>query len=164
MSDLEHSLFDKKQATVYDAAAKQVRKAIDDALYNSKTRLYRIAKFEDGAVMDANLDQWYVGTVTILWPQLFGVLEEHSSQAKRQRDAVNASWDGTPNPDWTVAFADPDRFVWTSVGYAALQSGDCARARTHANFVRAQKFPNLDWPWTVEDAGWLLRTLSGFGK
>jgi hypothetical protein len=79
-------------------------------------------------------------------------------------DAVNRSWDGNPNPSWTVDFADPDGFVWTSVGHAALLSGDCARARAHTSFVRAHKFPNLDWPWTVEDAGWLLRTLSRFGK
>jgi hypothetical protein len=164
MADLEHSLFDTKQASRYADAAKQVRKAIDDSLYNGGTRLYRVAKFEDGAVLDANLDQWYVGTVTILWPQLFGVVEERSSRSQQQMDAVNGSWDGNPNPDWTVAIADPDGFVWTSVGHAALLSGDCARARAHTSFVRAHKFPNLDWPWTVEDAGWLLRTLSRFGK
>jgi hypothetical protein len=164
MADLVHSLFDKKQAPRYDGAARRVRHGIHESLYNRKARLYRIAEFENGAVLDANLEQWYVGTVTILWPQLFGVVDERSSRAKRQRDTVNRSWDGNPNPDWTAALADPDGFVWTSVGYAALQGGDCARARTHANFVRAQKFPNMDWPWTVEDAGWLLRTLNGFGK
>jgi hypothetical protein len=164
MTDLEQTLFDKKQALVYDQAAKRVRKAIDDVLYSNKTQLYRIAELEGGALMEANLNQWYVGTVTVLWPQLFGVVEERSSRSKRQMDAVNQSWDGSPNPDWTTTLADPDGFVWTSVGHAALLSGDCARARAHTNFVRAQKFPNLDWPWTVEDAGWLLRTLSRFGK
>jgi hypothetical protein len=164
MADLAHTLFDKKRASVYDGAASRVRHGINESLFNRRARLYRVAEFENGAVMDADLNQWYVGTVTIVWPQLFDVTRERSSRAKRQMDALNRSWDGNPNPDWTAAFADPDGFVWTSVGHAALLSGDCARARAHTNFVRAQKLPNLDWPWTVEDAGWLLRTLSRFGK
>jgi hypothetical protein len=164
MADLEHSLFDKKQASRYDGAARRVRHGINESLWNKKARLYRIAEFEDGGLMDADLDQWYVGTVTIVWPQLFDVTGDRSSRAKRQMEALNKSWDGSPNTNWTAAFADPSGFAWTSVGYAALLSGDCGRARAHANLVKAKKFPNLDWPWTVEDAGWLLRTLSGFDK
>jgi hypothetical protein len=164
MADLERALFDKKQARRYDDAASKVRHGINTSLYNRRARLYRVAEYENGTMLEADLEQWYEGTVTLAWPALFGVIDGNSRRAKRQMDTLNKSWDGNPNPDWTVAVADPGGFLWPSIGHAALLSGDCARARSQAQFIKSQKFPGMDWPWTVEDAGWLLQTLSGFGK
>ncbi len=164
MASLEHELFSNQQAGVYNDAAERVRRGIDKSLYNQRARLYRVAQYEYGATLEADLDQWYEGTVTLAWPSLFGVISASSDRARQQMAALNGSWDGNLNPDWTVDVADPTGFLWPSIGHAALLSGDCARARTHATFVKAQKFPSMDWPWTVEDAGWLLQTLSGFGK
>jgi hypothetical protein len=164
MASLEHKLFSNQQAGVYNDAAERVRQGIDKSLYDQKARLYRVAEYENGALLEADLDQWYEATVSLAWPTLFGVISATSDRARQQMAAVNGSWDGTLNPDWTVDVADPSGFLWPSIGRAAQLTGDCARARTHANFVKAEKFPGMDWPWTVEDAGWLLRTLNGFGK
>ncbi|MGB4979573.1 MAG: hypothetical protein WBR35_22775 [Anaerolineae bacterium] len=46
------------------------------------------------------------------------------------------------------------------MGYAALLTGDCAWARAQADFVKDKRFPNFPFPFTVEDGGWLLMTLS----
>src|SRR5262249_14686572 len=164
IASLEHALFSSKQAGQYDAAAQRVRNSMNDTLYNKRTGLYRVAEYENGTMLEADLDQWYEGTVTVAWPTLFGVIEGSSNRAQHQMTALNASWDGAPHPDWTVAVADPSGFLWPSIGHAALLSGDCARARSQVQFIKAQRFPNMDWPWTVEDAGWLLQTLNSFQK
>lgn len=156
---------DRAAARRYTAAAERVRDGIFRSLFDEGTGLYHVAKHV-GGVDEANLDVWYPGTVPIAWPHLFGVTAGDSDIAQAQMAALNESWDGSPNPDWTTNVVDPSGFLWPSIGYAALLTGDCDRARRHANFVKELKFPNehdpvgFAWPFTVGDGGWLLRTLS----
>jgi len=155
MAKLEKKVFrDKKAAHFYERAAKRVKKGIQKWLFNKGTRLYRIAKFENGSFQEADLNQWYPGTVAIAWPHLFGIINPHSGRARSQMSAINDNW------DWSVSFADPGGFPWTSIGYAALLTRDCERVLEHADLVKSLKFPDFDYPFTVGDAGWLLRTLS----
>jgi hypothetical protein len=167
MARLEAQVFgDRKAARRYAVAARRVRHGIFQSLFDESTGLYYVAKFEGGNTQPANLNQWYPGTVAIAWPHLFGVTAGDSDIAQAQMAALNDSWDGDSNPDWTTTIVDSSQFLWPSVGYAALLAGDCERARRHANFVKGSKFPNEDdptgfaWPFVVDDGGWLLRTLS----
>jgi hypothetical protein len=153
MANLEHALYSNQQAGLYDDAAQRIRLGINGSLYNGRAGLYRVAEYEDGRMLEADLDQWDEGTVTLAWPSLFGVIDANSDRARRQMAALNGSWDGNPNPDWTVAVADPAGFLWPSIGHAALLSGDCARARAHTKFVKSQKVPNMDWPWRWKTPG-----------
>src|SRR5262245_3858399 len=118
MASLEHKLFSNQQAGVYNDAAERVRQGIDKSLYDQKARLYRVARYEFGATLDADLDQWYEGTVSLQWPTLFGVISATSDRAREQMAALNGSWDGTLHPDWTVDVADPAGFLWPSIGHA----------------------------------------------
>ena len=73
--------------------------------------------------------------------------------------ALNESWDGSPQADWTKTVVDPTGFVWPSIGHAALLTGDCERARRHTTFVKNEKFPDFPWPFDLSEGGWLLMTL-----
>ena len=170
MEQLERDVFnDLAAAATYQSAAERVRKgmleaqpqlAFPEPLLNGATDLFRVAKFENGTFQEADLDQWFPGTVALQWPYVFGVIEPRSTRAAKQLAAMNASWDGSPNLDWTTTTVDPTGFLWPSIGYAARRAGDGVRARRHADFVLSRRFPDFDYPWTIDDAGWLLQTLS----
>ena len=174
MAVLEAEVFgDPTAAKTYDVAADSVRSAISQLLYNPDSSRYRTAKLNDDSFQEANLDVWYPGrtdttgfTLHLVWPHLFGVEPDGSARTLSQMAELNASWDGSPNPDWTSAFVKPppDEFPFHSVGHASLLAGDETRAVSHANFVKSEKFPivgdDFAWPFTVYDAGWLLRTWS----
>ncbi len=171
MESLEARVFvDRPASQVYSRAAARVQDAIRDSLLNPTTGLYRVAKFDEGVYWEADLNNWYPGTVSLLWPSLFSVTPGNSKIERTQVDALNANWDGSPNPDWTSNTADPDGFLWTSIGYVAMLAGDCERARAQVNRTRAAKFPTgfdetaFSWPFPVDDAGWLLNTLSLFSR
>ena len=165
MANLEAFVFDDpNKAQIYEAAAEKVRNAIETELFNQNTQLYRGAKFENGTFQEVDLDVWYsdtvVGTVALVWPHLFGVERGNSTRAQTQMAALNNSWDGSPNPDWTGNIVDPDGFPWPAIGYASLLIGGNSQARAHATFVKQQKLADFGYPLTVFDAGFFLRTLS----
>src|SRR5207302_6985611 len=121
-------------------------------------------------IREADLAEWYPGTVALLWPQLFGVIAPGSATAQAQRAALNASWNGSVRGDWTTSLVDPAGFPWLSIGCAAAAGGDCERARTQIETVLRLKLfttpagPSFRWPFAVDDAGWLLQTLVELGK
>lgn len=65
-------------------------------------------------------------------------------------------------PDWTTNVVDEYGFTWPSISYASLLTGDISRAQTHTSFVLNSKLPNFPFPFAVDEAGWLLRTLAAF--
>ncbi len=160
MGRLEHRVFnDPKSARIYAAAETRVRRGILRHLFDRYAYRYRIAKFEDGTVEDGDLTTWYPGTVPIVWPHLYGVTPPNSRITKEQMRTLNGAW------DWTTSIVDLKGFMWPSIGYAALRGGDCLRARAQANFVAAQKIPDFfAYPWTVDDAGFLILTLSELAR
>ena len=169
MAKLEEVVFgDLTAAQTYDVKAEQIRQGIDNELFDLDTGLYRVAKFENGEFQDADPSAnpdvdtlaWYPKTVAIAWPHLFNVTGPHSDRAQAQMDTLNYYWDGSPNPDWTNTIVDTNGFLFPSIGHAALLAGDRTRAEAHATFVRNQKFPSFDYPFTVDDGGWLLMTLA----
>jgi hypothetical protein len=171
MESLEARVFlDRSASQVYARAAARVQDAIRNSLLNPITGLYRVAKLDEGVYWEADLNEWYPGTVSLLWPSLFYVTQGNSKIERAQVDALNAVWDGSPKPDWTSGTADPSGFLWPSIGYAAMLAGDCGRARAQVNQARAAKFPGVtkdlpfSWPFPVDDAGWLLSTLSLFSQ
>ncbi len=166
MEALEARIFNDRTASqMYARAAAQVQNGIRYSLYDPDTGLYRVA-VHDGGYWNADLSNWYPGTVSLLWPSLFSVTQGNSKIARTQISALNSTWNGAVEPDWTTYLVDPDGFPWASIGYTALLAGDCGRARAHLRLVKAEKFPSaskkpgFDWPFPVDDAGWLLRTLS----
>jgi hypothetical protein len=165
MRRLEETLFsDPAAALRYQAAAARLRQAVGGELFDRQRGLYHVAKGEHGAFQAADLDVWFPGTVAIVWPHLVGVTAGRSQRARAQMAALDAQWDGAPHPDWTTGAADPAGFRWPAVARAAQLAGACARARAHAARLTAEVLPAFEWPWTMEDAGWFLRTLAGFGE
>lgn len=167
MALLEEMVFgDTVAAQIYINAAELVLDGIDTELFNQGTGLYRVAKLENGTFEEANLNNWYPGTVAIVWPLLF--IDASSARAQTQMSALNNSWDGLLNPDWATNITDPNGFTWDSIGYAALLTGYQELSLNHVEFVKNLKFPTaenpvgFDWPFSVNDAGWLLSTLSSF--
>jgi hypothetical protein len=166
MARIEAALYrDREAADRYATAALRVRTAILSTLFNPQTGLFRIAKDGDGALLEANLAEWYPGTVALIWPQLFGVVSPQSAVAAAQWAALNASWNGIARGDWTTTLVDPDGFPWLSIGCAAAAGGDCSRARTQVETALRLKHlptaaePSFRWPFAVDDAGWLLQNL-----
>jgi hypothetical protein len=172
MEKLEARIFNDKTASqVYARAASRIQDGIRYHLLDPVTGLYRVAEFNAGVYWNANLDNWYPGTVSLVWPSLFSVTPGNSKTARLQMDSLNASWNGSGDKvDWTQSFADPGGFPWASIGYSALLAGDCDRARAQLKTIKATKFPKrlgstgFDWPFPIEDAGWLLSTLGQFSR
>jgi hypothetical protein len=167
MEALEARVYNDRAASqTYARAAARIQNGIRYFLLDPGTGLYRVAEVDDSYFWDADLSTWYPGTVSLVWPSLFSVTAGNSKTAMRQIASLNATWNGTAEPDWTRSFVDPDGFPWASIGYAALLSGNSARARAQANMIKAAKFPSefnkpgFAWPFPVDDAGWLLCTLS----
>ena len=164
---LEADLYgDSTASRTYRQAATRVQNAILSSLYNARTGLYRVARFSSRSVTDANLNEWYPGTVALAWPHLFGVTDAHSPLTQAQMAALDQSWGGGVHPDWSTHVVDPSGFPWASAAYASLLAGDCARARAHTEMVKQLKLPaspqdtGCTWPFAVDDAGWLLLTLT----
>ena len=163
MSRLQDQVFgDETASQTYADAAEEVRLGIENELYNSGTQLYRVAKNPDDTFTEADAvaTVWYVDATAQARPHLFGVSAVNSATTQTVMGTVNAGWDGTPSPDWTNNFVGPNGFPWTSMGFAALLSGDDVRAQAQVSYVVSQKLPDFDYPMTVADAGWLLRLLS----
>jgi len=160
MEKLERDVYgDRKASNVYKNAAKRVKSGIQNELYNDAVSLYRSAKFIDGTYAEADLNVWYPGTTHLAWPHLFEVIEPQELTAQIQMSELNNSWDGDPNPDWTRSVVDENGFTWPSIGYAALLAGDSPRVQAHAALIVYMKFTDFPYPFTVDEAGWLLRTL-----
>jgi hypothetical protein len=160
MEKLERDVYgDRKASNVYKTAAKKVKNGIQNELYNDAVSLYRYAKFEDGTYAEADLNVWYPGTAHLAWPHLFEVIEPQELTAQNQMSELNNRWDGDPKPDWTRDVIDKKGFTWPSIGYAALLAGDSPRAQACAALIVYLKLPDFPYPFTVDEAGWLLRTL-----
>lgn len=168
LADLEQNVFDDPQrATFYRNAANRVQRGILKELYDPQAHLFRIAKFENNTCPPANLDTWYPDTQAQLWPLLFGVITPDSSQAQAVTSAVDNHWNGKIKTDWP---ANPERVNqgWIEAGhaYAALLMGETNRVQTYVKAVKHNKFqtpgktPQFTWPFSVDDAGWLLRILA----
>lgn len=152
MANLEKEFFaDKKAASQYQRAAREVQQGIRKFLFNRQTGLYRVAKFESGAYQEADLNAWYPGTVALAWPHFFGVTKSDSDIVQDQMAAINASW------NWTSQ--SPDGSPWASIGQAALLAGDRTGAEAQAALT-LENFADFRYPFTVDDGGFLLMTMS----
>lgn len=167
LTNLERNVFkDSERAAFYQKAADRVQQGILTELYDIRAQLFRIAKFENNSSPPPNLDTWYPDTQAQLWPVLFGVISTNDARARAVAAAVDAHWNGHIKPDWA---ADPKHVNqgWIEAGhaYTALLMGETNRAQTYAQAVTNYKFqpagntPQFNGPFTVDDAGWLLRIL-----
>lgn len=168
LANLERDVFnDPQRATLYHDAAERVCTGILAELYAPKTGLFRVAKFENGDCPAPNLDTWYPDTQAQLWPVLFGVLPAHDPSARTVAAAVNEHWNGHTRPDWA---RDPQHVNqgWAEAGHAcaAMLMGETNRVRIYYEAVKRYKFksvagkPQFAAPFSVDDAGWLLRILT----
>ena len=145
------------EARRYREAASRIRAGIETRL-RAGGALYRPA--DDGhTAQQAQLERWYPDTAAQLWPQLFGVEPADSEVSRAALASVNESW------AWTRGFADPRGFPWSSIAYTHVLAGDPERARRHSELVLREKLDaesgrRFAWPFAVDDAGWLLRTLT----
>jgi len=170
MAYLEAEVFsDPAQAQVYEAAAGRLRNGIISVLYNPAIQLYWSEIDENGAHETPNLLRWYPDTAAQVWPHLFGVIEANEPATQAVMTALYNTWDESPRPDWTSLTDLPkidEGNLWPSVGYAALLSGQTGKARAHKDSIIDLKFPRqagetgFEWPFRVDDAGWLLMTLT----
>lgn len=165
LANLERDVFDDApRSAVYHDAAERVRHGILADLYDPKSRLFFIAKFENDGRPPTNLDTWYPDTQAQLWPVLWGVVKPNDPRAQGAARAINDDWNGLRRPDWS---RDPQhvnqRWVEAGHAYAALLMGETNRAEAYLHAVKSYKFKSLAGksqslgPFSVDDAGWLLR-------
>ncbi len=168
LADLESNVSDDSKASArYRTAADRVQRAIFRELYDSRAQLFRIAKFENGSCPPANLNTWYPDTQAQLWPVIFGVMAPTDSRARALSGAINNYWNGRMHPGWAD---DPERVNqgWIEAGhaYGALLLGDSNQVRTWVGAVKHYKFQaaheklSFAWPFSVDDAGWLVRLMA----
>ena len=169
LAAIERSVFhDEKQARFYTQAAERVRAGIIRELYDANAQLYRIAKFEDGTFQTANLAKWYPDTQAQMWPHLWGVVAPKDAKSQAVVKALNTRWNERNQRDWaTNPGAVNDGWIESGVAYAMFLAGDETRLQNYVAAVRRLKFPTpgrkgFDWPFSLADAGWLLRILARF--
>ena len=150
------------------------RRATDDAdhaasgladLRDPETGLYAWARLDDGSEQAVDLDNWYADAVAQVWPLLFDAAPHDDAEAGFL--AFSDHYDGTKRPDWTAS-ADPSGFDWPAVGVAALRAGDHERAARQVRSLWARRVGArgdivFASPFTVADAGWLLRAVVATG-
>lgn len=163
LADLELEVFhDAQQAAIYRDAAERVRRAITSELHDPQTKLFLIAKFENGKSPPANLDQWYPDTQAQLWPSLFGVVAPNDPINLAVVSAVNKHWNGQAKPDWAE---HPERVNQGTLeagdAYGTLLAGQTAKTRVFLQSTRRFKFRGDGFvqPFNVGDAGWMLQIL-----
>lgn len=167
-ASLEKDVFENPQRSeTYKKAAENVRRGILVELYDKNVGLFCVAKFENNDLPAPNLHTWYPDSQAQLWPVLFGVISAHDPRALTAAAGVNDHWNGKDQPDWA---RDPSRVNqgWVEAGHAcaALLMGETNRVKTYINAVNRFKIadpgshPRFRSPFTVDDAGWLLRILA----
>lgn len=170
LARLERNVFDDSQrAVLYQNAAERVRDGIITELCDPKTRLFFVAKFENNDRPAPNLNTWYPDTQAQLWPMLFGVVGPNDPVARAAAAAVDDHWNGRNRPDWA---RDPRQVnqgrVEAGHAYAALLMGETNHVRIYSIAVERYKFksaggkPQFPGPFSVDDAGWLLRILTAY--
>lgn len=168
LANLDRDVFDDaERSAFYRQAANRVRQGILTELYDPKTKLYLVAKFENGSRAAADLDKWFPDTQAQSWPHLFGVVSPADPKTMAAMAAVNAHWNGATKPDWA---ANPGGInngaIEAGDACAALLTGDTRRVRTYLQAVKRLKFPKsadapgFEWPFTVAEAGWLLQIVT----
>ncbi len=170
LASLEREVFhDAKHATLYQHAAEHVRTGITNELYDPRSQLFRIAKFENATPAAVDLNTWYPDTQAQFWPILFGVVDDTDPRARAVVTAIDARWNGSTKPDW-AAHPEEINGGWIESGsaYGALLAGDSERVHTYVESVKRLKFqmPSMRGvagfksPFNVADAGWLLQILA----
>jgi hypothetical protein len=168
MANLERDTFhDAAKAGLYQQAAEKVRSGILRELYDSHSRLFRVAKFEALSHASINLNQWYADTQAQFWPILWGVISPDDPRAHGILSAVDAHWNGVIKPDWAK---QPGRINdgWIEAGAArsAMIAGDTNRVRSYVQAVEHLKFATtvgnleMNYPFDISDASWFLQILA----
>lgn len=168
LATLEQDDFnDGQHSRTYRNAAERVRLGILSELYDPKIKLFRVAKFENNNCPMPSLDTWYPDTQAQLWPVLFGVIGASDPRARAAAAGINRHWNGQNRCNWSE---DPEHVNqgWAEAGhaYAALLMGETNRVHIYYRAVKRYKFKleggtfQCAWPFSVDDAGWLLRILS----
>ncbi|GAB5535622.1 MAG: hypothetical protein Rubg2KO_18710 [Rubricoccaceae bacterium] len=138
----------------YDDAANRAAIGLAN-LRDAETGLYAWAKMPDGTLESARLDRWYADAVAQVWPLVFAVTE--ASAGYRQLDRA---WNGVERPNW-AEHRDASGFAWPVLGVAAHRAGDRAAAQRQADVLwQRHVVARGAEPFTIADAGWLLRTVA----
>ncbi len=167
LAKLEEVVFDDPaKAHIYAEAAGRVRAGILKELYDPKSKLYSIARFEDNSRPPTNLNQWYPDTQAQLWPHLFGVVDPKDARTQAVVSLLNQHWNGQGKPDWAT---HPELInhgsMETGAAYGFLLAGETNRIRRYTSAVIQYEFPHarqsaaFAWPFNVAEAGWLLQIL-----
>jgi len=165
---LEQEIFhDSERSDLCERAAERVRQGIFDQLYDSRSRLFRIAKFEKGNPPAIDLNKWYPDTQAQLWPILFGVLDRADSRTRAIVSAIDGHWNGHAKPDWATHPGQINEgWIESGSAYGLWLGGDVQRARAYVQSVKRLKFPpqtdspEFRQPFNIADAGWLLQLLA----
>ena len=171
LARLDRDVFnDARRAHTYRDAAERVRVGILSELYDSKAKLFRVAKFENNDCPAPNLNTWYPDTQAQLWPVLFRVIDVSDPRESSAAAGIDGHWNGRIKSNWAE---DPEHVNqgWVEAGhaYGALLMGETNRVRIYRRAVKQYKFKpeggtlHCAGPFSVDDAGWLLRILSAPG-
>ena len=156
---------DPARARRADAAADRAAAGVA-SMRDPATGLYAWARHPGGAQDAPDMGRWYADAVAQVWPLLFDAAPGRDAVAGYRR--FDRAYDGAARADWTAA-ADPSGFDWPAVGVAAVRAGDRGRAAAQVRSLWARRVDPpggapFAHPFTVADAGWLLRAVVATGR
>jgi hypothetical protein len=137
-SNIQKTVYgDLASAQLFANAAARVQAGIMNYLYDPSTGLFAYAI---GAPTNpqAVLSVWYPGTISQVWPILFGVIPAKSAIALNIMAQINSYWNGVNQQEWTT------RTDSAALAYAALLTGDPARAQAAFAIITQGPFPTFN--------------------
>jgi len=168
LAELERQVYaNAERARAAEEAAKRLKQGVQTELY-AATGSWRVAKFEDGTIQQADTGRWYPDMQCQMWPHLYSLVAVDAPQTLAVRKTLREKWasnePGAAHLNWTRDLAKINNGVVNSdVAYAALLLGQRENVEAYLRAFHTLKFPdvpshhNFDWPFTPLDAGWLLR-------
>ncbi len=167
---LEKTVYkDEGGQSKFSLAADRVRRGIVKELYDANSKHWIVAKDESGKRTLADLNRWYPDMQSQMWPLLWGVVSSSDERARSITNALNAIWNGA-SPSHQSWAKDPQAvnggWINADAAYAAQLGGDEVQIAVYLKAVKQLKYPasatapQFPWPFTIADAGWLLRILA----
>jgi len=140
------------EAGPYAAAAKRIRAAIEDELWDERAGAYAWAKTPSGP--RGQRRRWYPDAVGQLYPGLFGVIDP---AGQRNQDLLTQL--DTAYPRWPT-LGSGDTFPWALVAYANARGGRVEQAQRFVDEVSARFITaGRPWPWYNMEAAFFADTV-----
>ena len=154
LAALEDALGRQSQQSYYQGYANATVDALETELWNPATGTWDQSATETGgqwSVTTSDVATWYPDAVIQLWPIAWQLVTSASTYAQDSWTAFVSAW-----PNWD-ANRTGGTVPYASMARAGQAMGDTAGASTLLSTFESQG-PLWPWPWSADQAGWVLRT------